>query len=270
PHDGFPVVHRDDPDSAIRGMANDWIREIWSDRPGTSLFVDIFNYKYTEEDAHNRRVADTLRRAIEFASEEADFDVVPPEPEEGRHLRARDLPTTWAIRGLTQQGTARVLARSTWSFAAISFTVAPRSAAIPSWLFMLEGFLNDNVRNIRAALMRVLDEAEMREWLERMVAVNPEFTGWDTDDAVQQVLRSLRIETFQLTNGNYITNVYMRSPTRDPREWRRWVAALRTRRYRSFANGTGRVRYVAPCAGCGGVNHPMHLCPFPRIRGWNG
>ncbi len=270
PADGFPTVHRDDPETLIRGMANDWVRELWQDRPGTSILVDVFNYRYSEDDAHNRRVAETLRTALEYITDETDFDVVPPEPEEGHRLRARELPTTWAVRGLTQRGVARALEHSTWSFPAISFAVTPRSAVIPTWLFMLEGFLSDSPRNIRSALMRVLDEPEMRDWMGRLVAANPDFAGWDTDDAVVAVLRSLRTETLQLTNGNYVTNVYMRSPTRDPREWRQWVAALRERRYRSFANGTGRVRYIAACAGCGGVNHPMHLCPFPRIRGWNG
>ncbi|KAI0684742.1 hypothetical protein C8T65DRAFT_518353, partial [Cerioporus squamosus] len=270
PPRGFPVVHRDDPETLIRGMAREWLREMWRDTPGTNFFAEVYNYRYTEDDAHHRRVAETLRRAVEFTSGETDFDVVPLEPEEGHRLRARDLPMVWAICGLTPQGVARSLARSTWSFAAISFVVMPRSPTIPTWMFMLEGFLNDNERNIRAALMRVLEEPETYDWMGRMVATNPDFAGWTVDDAVSEVLRTLQIESMQLSNGNYVTNVFMRSPTRDPHEWRRWVAALRTRRYRSFANGTRHVRYTAPCTGCGGVSHPVHLCPFPRIPGWNG
>ncbi len=270
PDGGFPTIHRDDPEAGIRGMATEWIREMWTDPPNSVVFVDVFNYRYTEDDAYNRRIADNVRRGLEFISGETDFDVVPPEPEEGARVRARDLPTLWAIRGLSPEGVARALARRTWSFPTISFHTSPRSTSIPTWLMMLEGFLNGNERNIRAAILRVLEEAEMRDWIGRMVAANPDFAGWQIERAIDAVIGTLHIQTMQLGNGNYITNIFIRSPTRDIREWRRWTAELRTRRYRSFANGTGRVRYVAVCGGCRSVSHPMHLCPFPLIRGWNG
>ncbi|RDX39614.1 hypothetical protein OH76DRAFT_1490971 [Lentinus brumalis] len=83
PDGGFPAIHRDDPEAGIRGMATDWVREMWSDPPHSVVFVDVFNYRYTEDDAYNRRIADNIRRGIEYIAEESDFDVVPPEPEEG-------------------------------------------------------------------------------------------------------------------------------------------------------------------------------------------
>ncbi|RDX52616.1 hypothetical protein OH76DRAFT_1416713 [Lentinus brumalis] len=270
PEGGFPTVHRDDPETALRGMARDWTREIWRDAPGTDVLVDVFNYQYTEDAAFNRQIADTLTHQLERITGETGFDVVPPELEEGLNLRPRDLPTMWAIRGLTPRGTARTLQRSVWSFPSISFLVSPRAVTIPSWLFMVEGFLRGDDRKIRAAILRVLGEDEMRAWLERMASANPEFEGLTTEQAVLEVVRSLRIETLQQGNGNYVSNVYMRSPTRDVREWRRWVARLRSRRYRSFAIGTGRVRAPIACSGCRSVSHPSHLCPFPLIRGWNG
>ncbi|TFK84300.1 hypothetical protein K466DRAFT_466317, partial [Polyporus arcularius HHB13444] len=270
PAEGFPAVYRDDPEMALRGMARDWTREIWSDAPGTDILIDVFNYQYSEDDSFNRRVEDTIRRHVERITNESDFDVVPPELEDGPRLRLRELPTLWAVRGLTPQGAARALERSVWSFPSLTFLTAPRSVTIPNWLFMVEGFLRDDDRKIRGAILRVLEEDDMREWIERMVGANPEFAGWPLDRAVQEVLDSLRIETLQLGNGNYVSNVIMHSPTRDVKEWRRWVAFLRSRRYRSFSIGTGRVRRALPCPGCKSVGHPSHLCPFPLTRGWNG
>ncbi|KAI0691958.1 hypothetical protein C8T65DRAFT_699653 [Cerioporus squamosus] len=250
PEGGFPVIHHDDPEARFRGMAGEWIREMWTDPVDSVVFIDVYNYRYTEEDALNRRVEGNLRRSMEHITGETGFDVVPPELEDGVRARARDLPTTWAIRNLTPEGVARALARRTWSFPHISFHTSPRSTNMTRWVMMLEGFLNDNEHNIRMAVSRVLEEPEMMEWMRRMVAVNPDFTGWPVDRAVTAVMRTLRIETLQQGNGNYITNVFIRSPTRDLREWRRWIASLRARRYRSFANGTGRVRYTAACPGC--------------------
>ncbi len=270
PEGGFPTVHRDDPEMALRGMARDWTREIWSDAPGTVVLVEVFNYQYSEDDTFNRRVEDAIRRHVERITGDEDFDVVPPEPEDGARTRQRELPTLWAVRGLSQRGAARALARSAWSFPSLSFLTFPRAVTIPSWLFMVEGFLRGDDQKIRVAILRVLQEDDMRTWMERMVGSNVEFAGLSLDQAVQEVLNTLTIETLQLGNGNYVSNVTMRSPTRDVREWRRWVAHLRSRRYRSFSIGTGRVRQVIPCSGCRSVSHPSHLCPFPRTRGWNG
>ncbi|TFK89513.1 hypothetical protein K466DRAFT_597736 [Polyporus arcularius HHB13444] len=233
PEGGFPMVHRSDPEMALDGMARDWTREIWSDAPGTDVLVNVFNYQYTEDDTFNRRIEDTLRRHLERITGDTDFDVVPPEPEEGPRRRTRDLPTLWAIRGLSPRGAARALARGAWSFASLSFLTSPRAVTIPSWLFMVEGFLRSDDSKIRAAILRVLDEEEMRLWIERMVSSNPDFAGLPLDQAVREVLGSLQIETLQLGNGNYVSNVMMRSPTRDPREWRRPAAGTARNRVKA-------------------------------------
>ncbi|KAI0688079.1 hypothetical protein C8T65DRAFT_746800 [Cerioporus squamosus] len=267
PDGGFPTIHRDDVD---RGMARDWTCEVWRDPPYSSVLIEVFNYRYSKEDAFNMRVEGSVRCQFKLISGKVDFDVVPPELLEGLHLRNRDLPTIWAVRRLTPRGVARVLARSAWSFPSISFLFFLCSATIPTWLFMLEGLLPGDEARIRAAIMRVLREPQMRTWIEQMVSANPEFAAWSLEDAMGEVLGSLRVETLQLGNGNYVANAWMCSPTRDVKEWRRWVAELRSRHYRTFAIGTGRVRAIIACSRCRSVSHPQHLCPFLRIRGWNG
>ncbi|TFK94550.1 hypothetical protein K466DRAFT_593394 [Polyporus arcularius HHB13444] len=270
PAGGFPIVHRDDPERAIRGMAIEWMREVWSDPPNTDSLVHVYNYRFSDDDSLNRRIAESLRSAFELITGETDFDVVPPEPEEGASRRLRDMPATWVVRGLSPRGTAVAIRRQVWSFREISFIASPRSSTSQTWLFALEGFLVGNPTKIRAAVLRVLQEADMQRWMADMVSANPAYAGWPSEQAIDDILQSLRIDMVQLENGGYVANVHMNPPTRNLREWRRWVSDLRSRRYRSFAIGTGRVRYIATCLGCGSVAHPSHLCPFPRLSGWNG
>ncbi len=270
PPGGFPSIHRDDPEAALRGLALDWMREIWSDAPNSDVLVQIYNYKYSEDDALNRRIAEALRWAFETMTGETDFDVVPPELEDGARRTLRDLPSIWVVRGLSPMATLTAIATGTWSYERISFTALPRTAGMQSWLFTLEGFLEGNADKIRQAILRVLQEDTMAIWIAEMLASNPSFDGWSPRRAMSEFLSTLRVEVLQLGNGNYIANAHIRPPTRNLREWRAWAAELRSRRYRSFAIGTGRVRPVVSCSGCTSVAHPAHLCPFPRIRGWNG
>ncbi|RDX45082.1 hypothetical protein OH76DRAFT_1420964 [Lentinus brumalis] len=270
PTGGFPRIYRDDPEARIRGMAVEWIQEIWSDRPNTVVLLDIYNYRHTEDDSYNRRISEAIRGRFEQLTGEQDFDVVPPKADPATNLRSRNLPTTWAIRGLSPGAVATATRQGVWSFNDISFFAFPRAAQMTSWICMLEGFLDGNEAKIRAAILRVLNEDGMNSWLASMVATNPDFLDGTVDEGVQAILDSVRVEPMQMGNGNYVVNVYIRPPTRDIREWRRWAADLRSRRYRSFANGTGRVRQATQCSGCHGVSHPTHICPYPRLRGWNG
>ncbi len=270
PLGGFPRVHREDPEARLQGMAVEWIQEIWSDPPNTVLLLDVFNYRYTEDDSYNRRISEGIRRRIEQVSGERNFDVVPPEADTRPGARARDLPTTWAIRGLSPDGVASALRRGVWSFRDITFFAFPRATQMTSWICMLEGFLDGNTSKIRAAVIRALTEPDMAAWIVEMTRLNPDFRGMTADERLQAIQDSVRVEPMQMGNGNFVVNVFVRPPTRDVREWRRWAGDLRSRRYRSFANGTGRVRYVARCSGCHGVSHLTHICPYPRLRGWNG
>ncbi|KAI0685500.1 hypothetical protein C8T65DRAFT_701508 [Cerioporus squamosus] len=270
PTGGFPRIHREDPEARIRGMAVEWIQEIWTDPPHSSFLLDVFNYRYTEDETYNRRISERLRNRVEQATGDSNFDVVPPEADPRLNARSRDLPTTWAIRGLSAAGVANALRRGVWSFHDISFFAFPRAAERTSWICMLEGFLDGNATKIRAAVLRALAEEDMRAWLEAMVETNTEFQGTSVADGVRAIIASVRVEPMRMGNGNFVANIFIRSPTRDIREWRRWAENLRARRYRTFANGTGRVRHTTRCSGCHGVSHPTHICPFPRLRGWNG
>ncbi len=270
PTEGFPRIHCDDPETRIRGMAMEWVEEIWSDPPNTTVLVDIFNYQNREDDAYNRRISETLRAYLERISGESGFDVVPPEADTRPNVRARDLPTMWAIRGLSPDGVARATRTHVWSFPGLSFFTFPRATTMPHWVCMLEGFLDGNVERILRAVKRELTEREMVKWIARMVRSNPSFHGYTTAEAIHAIISSARVEVIQMGNGNYLANVFIRPPTRDVHEWRDWVAELRSRRYRTFANGTGRVRHVVLCSGCRSVCHLSHICPFPRLRGWNG
>ncbi|KAI0685172.1 hypothetical protein C8T65DRAFT_701696 [Cerioporus squamosus] len=82
PEGGFPTIYRDDPETSVRGVATEWMWEMWSDPPNSVVLLEIFNYRYTEDDTYNRRILDCLRRAFEWIAEETTFDIVPPEPED--------------------------------------------------------------------------------------------------------------------------------------------------------------------------------------------
>ncbi|TFK77854.1 hypothetical protein K466DRAFT_607613 [Polyporus arcularius HHB13444] len=83
-------------------------------------------------------------------------------------------------------------------------------------------------------------------------------------------MATLRVTVYTLDNDTVVANVFLRSPTQSIRTRRRWILELRDITFGSYHTAIARARRISSCTGCLGVDHPSHLCPFPRMLGWNG
>ncbi len=265
--EGDPEVHRQDPEAHLRGLSDDWIQEVWSDPAGTSITLSMFNPHFTRSYGANRRAASDLRRSITQITGETNFLVIAPD--QAADFRGRG-PVEWAVTGLSREGVDRILRRRVWSFRYITFFPRRRALNIPRWLLAVEGFLDDNTANIERAIRSTFERPQVRQRIEQMIRANPEFLGIPTNEAFRRIMSSLRVTVYTLDNETVVANIFLRSPTQSVKVWRRWIMELRDLTFGSFHTAIARVRRVSTCAGCLGVDHPTHLCPFPRMQGWNG
>ncbi len=265
--DGDPEVHRHDPEAHLRGLSDDWVQEVWADPSGTSITLNTFNPRFTRSYGANRRAASDLRRSITHITGESNFLVIAPD--QAADYRGRG-PVEWAVTGLTREGVARLLRRRVWSFKYISFFPRRRVLELPRWLLAVEGFLDDNVANIERAIRSTFERPQVRQRIEQMIRANPEYSRVPTAEAFRRIMATLRVTVYTLDNETVVANIYLRSPTQSVKVWRRWIQELRELTFGSYRTAIARVRRVSSCAGCLGVDHPSHLCPFPRMAGWNG
>ncbi|KAI0720210.1 hypothetical protein C8T65DRAFT_692842 [Cerioporus squamosus] len=267
PREGDPEVHLHDPESHLRGMSDDWVQQAWADPERTSITMSTFNARFSRSYGVNRRTAMDMRRGISSITGESNFLVIAPDQDLNHQGRG---PTEWAITGLSQDAVGLLLRRRVWSFRSITFFPRRRALDIPTWLLALEGFLDDNVVNIEAAVRSTFERPQVRQRIEQMIRVNPEFKGIAPEEAFRRVMATLRVTIYTLDNETVVANVFLRSPTLSIRVWRRWIQELRDLTFGSFQTAIARVRRVTSCSGCQGVDHPSHLCPFLRMPGWNG
>ncbi len=263
-------VHRDDPEALIRGTSQRWVGAVWSDKPRTSVLVEVFNFHFTDNIQTNRIMVETLRQATYLISGERQVNIVPPELEDHNPRRARDAPRVWTIRGLTPAGEEAMLSRFPWSFRAVSFFTYKRAVAPDTWIMALEGFFDENHQAIVAAIREVLEEDEQWNQLVVLTRDHPELRHLPSKDRANAILESIDVRTWRLSNLNVVANIHIRPPTYDIPKWREWAGRLRSRTYGNFVNGTGTVRRVSNCLGCNSVDHPAHLCPFHDLPGWKG
>ncbi|KAI0686122.1 hypothetical protein C8T65DRAFT_747531 [Cerioporus squamosus] len=269
PFDTVPRVYKDQPEMYLRGISTKWLDSMWSMRKGISMLTVVFNYEYTDNDVYNRLVANSLKMAAMKISGDKGIKAVPQEPKyEG--MRKRDAPFLWGLRGFSEEGARRMSEAPVWSFQAITFFIIEKEVRPDSWAFSLVGFLDDDAEEIALAVRSVLSEDENLMEIARLTKRNPDFRGMREDQRIKTILGSIRVDTWTLSNNNTVANVYIRPPTRVIAKWHGWMEGLRALRYSNYVNGTGRVRHITHCEGCRGANHPTHLCPFPRMVGWNG
>ncbi len=268
PRDSKWEVHFDDPECLLRGQSADWQREVWKD--STAVMFTAYNYKHTTNGVVNRHVESAVSAITTYVTGETHFSVVPPDPDRERQLAVRDLPFTWAIRGLTANGASRMAAVRVASSKGVSIITYPRRLSNPRWVCGLVGFLRPDAAVIRAAVMDVLRTPEMYEWLTRLTRASMTLRRIPAEERVEYVLSTLDVKIADLDDGDFTANVFIDSPTDDMSEWRNWVASLRSRKYNNFLNGTGVARRVYWCSGCRGVDHDTMRCLFPSMRGWQG
>ncbi|KAI0697930.1 hypothetical protein C8T65DRAFT_697971 [Cerioporus squamosus] len=267
PHEGDPEVHRHDPEAHFRGMSDNWVQALWAVPPNTSVTLSTYNPRGSRNYGVNRRTASDIRGRVAQATGESNFLVIAPDPAPSYRGRG---PVEWAITGLSPEGVERLLRRRVWSYKSITFFPRRRTLVNPRWVLALEGFLEDNTANIERAVRSTFERPQVRQRIEQMLRANPDFSAIPMDEAFRRIIATLQISVYTLDNGTVVANVFLQSPTQSIRTWRRWIQELRELTFGSFHTAIARARRISACAGCLGVDHPSHLCPFLRLPGWNG
>ncbi|TFK81111.1 hypothetical protein K466DRAFT_569237 [Polyporus arcularius HHB13444] len=190
PHKGDPEVHKHDLEAHLRGMSDDWIQAVWADPNDTSITLSTFNPRFTRSYGTNKKTATDLRSAIARITGETAFLVIAPD--QAPNYKGRG-PVEWAITRLTPDGVARLLNRRVWSFPSITFFPHRRALENPRWLLALEGFLEDNVGNIEAAVRSTFERPQVKQRIVQMIRANPEFNSIPVDEAVRRIMATLRV-----------------------------------------------------------------------------
>ncbi len=269
PHSDRWTVHLSDPEEWYAGMSKEWMKHVWLDEDPTVLFT-VFNYKYTNNGEINRHIEGHVTAITTQLTGESDFHVVPPDPEWRRELSYRELPSIWAIRGLSEAAAWEMIRLRVISSRGVSIITHPKSIQNPSYVCGLAGFLRPDVKSTKLAVLSVLESDHMTERLAELVRSNERMEHLPYKKRVEKVIESLDVRFMETKEDGWVANVFITPPTDDPVEWRQWAEEMRSYDYNLFLNGKGRARRAFWCAGCRGVDHEEMACPFPKSRGWKG
>ncbi|RDX52829.1 hypothetical protein OH76DRAFT_1416504 [Lentinus brumalis] len=236
PHSDRWTVHLSDPEEWYAGMSKEWMKHVWLDEDPTVLFT-VFNYKYTNNGEINRHIEGHVTAITTQLTGESDFHVVPPDPEWRRELSYRELPSIWAIRGLSEAAAWEMIRLRVISSRGVSIITHPKSIQNPSYVCGLAGFLRPDVKSTKLAVLSVLESDHMTERLAELVRSNERMEHLPYKKRVEKVIESLDVRFMETKEDGWVANVFITPPTDDPVEWRQWAEEMRSYDYNLFLNG---------------------------------
>ena len=281
PAGGWPVTYAGDPEAGVQGSDRERLATWWRYPAETSALLNVFGELIpSREDVWTRR--NQIHKVIcdALGDDSLDFFIVAPEiadTTENSNLnehqcQARSRPATpysWFLTGLLAEHQRALVNLEVLSSPEITVIIRPRILRFPR-LLMSISFPRISPDEARDVVRRNFERTDIRNTIARFIVDNPRRNHEPLEVAVQRIIDSIEVTTYEISQGTTVANVLCDSPAASIPRHRQWRAALDNVRFKSAVTTTGYVRPVRLCHGCHMACHPTHLCPYPDILGWNG
>ncbi|KAI0350965.1 hypothetical protein OH77DRAFT_1593197 [Trametes cingulata] len=273
PNELFPAIHANFPSCRVRGVSKQTLTERHREKPGTYILLDVYGAGPIEEE-DVRGTSMKLENALRAITGLEKFRLEQP-PRMIMGTQKEHAPTTWYASGLYPEAVELLAAIHAWPTAEITFFVYKDLVFIPRYLFAITGFTQNEPNEIRLAVWKLFHQNPIYMATHRLVGMNPDYAGKDTDKATNELLRSIEVQVRPVDNSPsaaLITHVYMTSPTRSASVWQSWRDGIRfpgkgvpLSRTEAHLKISGR---LTRCKACHGADHLTTQCKWAHYSGW--
>lgn len=268
----MPAIYDALPYSSLQHMDLDLVDE-WDNCPGGKLLAHPFDDEACNRDLHG--VMHKIFTAAIEITKSPRVEVSPPRPSRAA-IEAGCTPTCFLIYNLTEDESKLLLERSVWSSRNITFHVTSFYPACPDFLFSIKGFATGHTDSVHQIVHSVWHDDATGSFLDSIIEDFPQGERASANQAISRFIASMWVTLLPVKkSGNILAprfNVYATgSLVLRQAVWTRLRDYLAGRVYASLMLGNGTTE-ITPyhCGVCRSIDHPMGLCPFPKIKGWNG
>lgn len=186
------------------------------------------------------------------------------------------MPITFLAYHLTETEYETLLSHHIWSSEAITFRIVPIDPPCPDYLFTIRGLATIDEKRIFDMVNQIWNDADTITYIAGVVNKSPNGSRDQVQETLTHLIRSLKITLLRIWDKSRALklhfNIYIDgNSTKDEELWVNLCTFLANRKYSLCLQGT-RTVVKAPfyCSVCYGIDHPRGICPFPKVRGWNG
>jgi hypothetical protein len=166
----------------------------------------------------------------------------------------------------------QLLQQAVWASDSITFRVAPLDPECPKLLFTISDLHAADVGLVRNMILGVWRSDETRKFF-NSTGPGPNVAKMMLEDFIN----SLDVQLLEFRQKKSVLvpkfNIYAESSNCPNHNiWGLARNFLANRSYDTISVlGPGRAEIAAlDCRLCHGVDHPRGMCPFPKVKGWNG
>ncbi|KAH9062009.1 hypothetical protein EDB87DRAFT_1682355 [Lactarius vividus] len=268
----MPAIYDTYPSAPLQHMDPDLV-DTWENYPGNKLLAHPFDDKACSRDLDGVKFK-IFSAVLEITNSQSPA-LSPPRPSQAA-IEAGFTPTCFLIYNLTEDGRQLLLERSVWSSTNVTFHVTSFYPTCPDFLFSIKGFGTNRIEDVCHIVHSVWRDEETETFLDTIIESLPRGERANAKQAISRFIASMWVTLLPVKqSGNILApqfNVYANgSLILRQAVWTRLKEYLANRVYASSLLGNGTTE-ITPfhCGICRSVDHPMGLCPFPDIKGWNG
>ena len=268
PKGGYPKPQHGQLMSIVRNMEpvqrRDWLTQI-----GYYLFLQIYGTN-TLNDETPQLVA-KLKTALSDFVGLIDAQIATPNPPLDPHSYR---PRTFLLRNLPQSIYQKLLDRGVWCNDDIAIFVHPPVFTIPRHIGSFKGFTTGEIDVIKQVFVTHLRSTRVQAVVDQLRISHPTLNDVSLEEAMDIIINSIDVKVMFLQTEPYskaevpIANLYVDSPTSNPKKWESWQRFLRNICFTTTLHGAGTVMDLWRCGKCSADDHPSGVCPFPRLPGW--
>ena len=275
----MPTVHYSSPTAPMeyldRRLHTEWVKY-----PGNKLLAIPFGSDVRTSDLHDgikskihtevANITNSSETCISAPKRSADVETL------ANGKTKSPTPMAFLIYNISEAHRNALLLREVWSSTNISFRVVKLEPRCPDYLFSLVGLSIGNPENVLNMIQATWQEDDVAERIESIVNVFPEDSRSHATSSLHAFLNSVSVSFLNMKNRDSILDPYFNVYTdgsiiHSNDLWIHLREFLASRTYSTLMLGQARVKiFESPCGICHGADHPLGLCPFPDIPGWNG
>ncbi|KAI0349294.1 hypothetical protein OH77DRAFT_1432205 [Trametes cingulata] len=266
----FPAVHTRSPNDRVRGIPQEALDEFSKLPRATKMVLEVYG-KAQVDRAEATKITREIEKIIRAATGLDVFALTPP-PRPSPGTPPSETPTAWLLTGITPAASDILARRHGWATPDVAFFAYHHPEPIPTYLFALEGF-NQNNANTAAAIVR---EEFRREptftTIRNLVAANAALNG-DVKGAMDRILMSVRVVLRRegpSEDDPSLGHVYMDPPTLSADLWTAWRDGLLTKKFSRTLYSLDYCKESIRCDRCHAADHRTTQCEYMHLGDWHG
>jgi hypothetical protein len=268
----MPDIHDLHPMGPLEDVPQDQIKAWTKQKSMGKILARPFGPLVHTIGNHNE-IANDLLTAVKEITEAANVSIGQPTKDSNTPDKARP-PMAFLIHGISANDATLLTGRKVWAGPNITFEAIPFPVQRPSYLLTIRGLATNSEENIKNLILDTWKDPISIAFFDKVVSKFPPQYSNPLSQEIVNFVESIQIKRVDIKQeggrDDPHFNIYTNSSLlTSAKVWMDTCIFFCNRSYLSPTLGCATIKLDCfYCPLCHGKDHPLGLCPFPKLPGW--